>query len=142
MKRTYWPAGLLACFCVLNAGCEKEDPEHLANVARKLASRAGPVVDTVDTEWLQRFRTTPEPAPVPVAVPASEPGVEARVSARLRWEKSLADASIQVVANEGGIELKGTVANLAQKKRAVELAESTTGVDRVTESLEVDEQSP
>jgi osmotically-inducible protein OsmY len=29
-----------------------------------------------------------------------------------------------------------------QKKRAVELAESTTGVDRVTESLEVDEQSP
>jgi hypothetical protein len=142
MKRTYWPTLLLAFSSLLNAGCEKEDPEHLANLARMVAGRAGPVVDSVDTEWVQRFRAHPEQPPVPVAVPAAEPGIEARVTARLRWEKSLADASIQVIANEGGIELKGKVTRVAQKKRAVELAESTTGVDRVTESLEVDEQSP
>lgn len=140
--KTYWLVVLMACLCLLPAGCEKEDPEHLANLARKVASRAEPLVDTVDTEWVQRFRTVPPPPPVPAAVPAREPGIEARVAARLRWEKSLSDASIQVTASDGGIELKGTVANVAQKKRAVELAESTTGVDRVTESLEVDEQSP
>src|SRR5262249_25379897 len=107
------------------------------------ASRAEPLIDTVDTEWVQRFRTSSQPPPAtPAAIPAAEPSIEARVSARLLWEKSLSDASIQVIASDGGIELKGTVANVAQKKRAVELAESTTGVDRVTESWEVDEQSP
>jgi osmotically-inducible protein OsmY len=59
----------------------------------------------------------------------------------LRYEKALTDTSIQVVASESGVELKGKVKTAAQKKRAVELAESTTGVDRVTESLEVDDQS-
>ena len=139
MKKTYWPALVLACLCA-NAGCEKR-PGICRNWHAWSPAR-GPLVDTVDAECVQRFRTNPEPPPVPVAVPAAEPGVEARVTARLRWEKSLSDASIQVVASEGGIELKGKVAKVAQKKRAVELAESTTGVDRVTESLEVDEQSP
>jgi hypothetical protein len=144
MKKTYWLAVYLAPLglMLMPAGCEKEDPEHLANVARKVASRAEPLVETVDSEWAQRFRTSPQAPPVPAALPIAELGVEARVSSRLRWEKSLSGVSIQVTASEGVIELKGKVANVAQKKRAVELAESTTGVDKVTESLEVDEQSP
>ncbi len=140
--KSYWPAGLLALCCMLPAGCEKEDPDHLANVARKVATRAEPLVGNVDADWLQRLRggQPSAPAPAVAAVPAAEPDIVARVTARLRWEKSLEDTSIQVIASDGGIELKGKVTDVAQKKRAVELAESTTGVDRVTESLEVDDQ--
>ena len=141
MKQRYWQAVLLSLFCFFPAGCEKQDPDHLANLARKVASRAEPLVGSVDAEWTQRFRT-PQPPPPPVSVPIAEPDVEARVTARLRWEKALAGSSIQVVATESGVELKGNVLDAAQKKRAVDLAESTTGVDRVTESLEVDDQSP
>ena len=139
----YWPAVLLSLFCLLPVGCEKQDPDHLANLARKVATRAEPLVGSVDADWLERFHTPQAPPPPPpVSVPVAEPGVEARVTARLRWEKALAGSSIQVVTTENGVELKGNVLDAAQKKRAVELAESTTGVDRVTESLEVDDQSP
>ncbi|HEV8060922.1 MAG TPA: BON domain-containing protein [Gemmataceae bacterium] len=144
MMKSYWQGALLALFCLLPAGCEKEDPDHLANLARKVATRAEPLVGNVDAEWLQRLRggVAAAPGSAVAAVPAAEPDVVARVTARLRWEKALEDTSIQVIASEGGIELKGKVGDVAQKKRAVELAESTTGVDRVTESLEVDDQSP
>ena len=143
MMKTYGQAALVSVFFLTIAGCEKEDPEHLANVAHKVATRAEPLVDRVDAQWIQRFRAVPESAPVPppVAVPQVEADAVARVTARLRYEKTLANTSIQVVASESGIELKGKVQNAAQKKRAVQLAESTTGVDRVTESLEVDDKS-
>ena len=144
MIQKYGRTLLLALLCLAPAGCEKEDPEHLANLARKVASRAEPVVNTLDTQWIQRFRVAQEapPAPPPAAVPVAEPDAVARVTSRLRYEKTLTGTSIQVVAIESGLELKGKVQRAAQKKRAVELAESTTGVDRVTESLEVDDQSP
>ncbi|CAN5154984.1 hypothetical protein BH10PLA2_BH10PLA2_02290 [soil metagenome] len=145
MKKRYRQAVLLALLCLAPVGCEKEDPEHLSNLAKKVAARAEPVVSNLDAQWLQRFHPTAErsqPALPPVAVPIAEPDAVARVTSRLRYEKSLGGTSIQVVANEGALELKGKVQNVAQKKRAVELAESTTGVDRVTESLEVDDKLP
>jgi hypothetical protein len=144
MIQRYGQAVLLALYCLAAPGCEKEDPEHLANLAKKVAARAEPAVNTLDAQWIQRFRTSQEasPAPPPAAVLPVEPDVVARVTSRLRYEKSLAGISIQVVAIEGGLNLKGKVQSAAQKKRAVELAESTTGVDRVSESLEVDDQSP
>ena len=142
MMKSYSHGILLACVCLLPAGCEKEDPEHLANVARKVANKAEPLVGSVDADWMQWLRSAPAAATPAVPEPVVEPDAVARVTARLHWEKSLADSSIQVVASEDGIELKGKVRDAAQKKRAVELAESTTGVDRVTESLEIDDQSP
>ena len=60
-----------------------------------------------------------------------------RVSARLRWDKSLVDAKIEVSEAGTTVELKGTVGEPAQKQRALELAESTAGVEKVTDSLEV-----
>ena len=60
-----------------------------------------------------------------------------RVAARLHWDKNLADAQIQASAMGNTVELKGTVRDLDQRRRAVELAETTTGVDKVTDVLEV-----
>ena len=48
--------------------------------------------------------------------------LESRVKARLHWDKSLADASIEVHATEKVVELKGSLPSPAQVSRAVELA--------------------
>ena len=64
------------------------------------------------------------------------------MSQRLAWDKNLADARIQVRADGGAVELKGAVREAGQSKRAVELAESTAGVDKVTDSLEVAPPDP
>jgi osmotically-inducible protein OsmY len=63
-----------------------------------------------------------------------------RVRLRLRWEKVLAEAQIEIIANGKEIELKGNVKNMEQRRRAVELAESTTGVERVLISLTIGDE--
>ncbi len=73
---------------------------------------------------------------------AAEPDLAGRVSARLRWDKSLADVKIEVSASGSILELKGSVREPAQKKRVLELAESTDGVDKVTDNLEVATHDP
>ena len=62
-----------------------------------------------------------------------------RVTARLRWDKELDGSAIEVIHVGTGVELRGTVRNADQRRRAVMLAESTTAVEGVKDSLvEVD----
>jgi hypothetical protein len=68
--------------------------------------------------------------------------LDARVSSRLRSDKKLTDVSIQVRASGGIVELRGTVADLSQRRRAVELAETTVGVENVLDALVVPEVQP
>jgi osmotically-inducible protein OsmY len=68
-----------------------------------------------------------------------ETGLAGRVAARLRWDKKLADAQIRTRAMGNTVELKGTVRDAEQRRHALELAESTTGVEKVTDGLEVAE---
>ena len=57
--------------------------------------------------------------------------LDTRVSVRMRWDKSLAEASIQVsTVSEGVVELKGKVASLQQRRRAIEIAQKR-GCQRV-----------
>lgn len=65
-------------------------------------------------------------------------GVAGRVYARLYWDKALNKASISVNVNpDGAATLDGTVGSEADKKRAEELAQSTVGVERVINNLQV-----
>ena len=64
--------------------------------------------------------------------------LENRVKTRLHWDRALAEASIEVHATDKAVELKGTLSSQEQVRRAVELAESTVGVDRVVNSLQVE----
>jgi hypothetical protein len=62
--------------------------------------------------------------------------VQGRVYARLYWDKSLADANLKIEARDGGVVvLKGTVPNREAKRRAVELAQSTVGVNETVDEL-------
>jgi osmotically-inducible protein OsmY len=64
--------------------------------------------------------------------------VQGRVYARLYWDKSLAEAPFQVETKDGGVVvLKGSVPSAEAKHRAVELAQSTVGVNDTVDELGV-----
>ena len=114
-------------------GCNGEDTERLAHVGHKVMEKIESATGNADGKLfggLQAMRG------------AAEPDLAGRVSARLRWDKSLADVKIEVSASGSILELKGSVREPAQKKRVLELAESTDGVDKVTDNLEVATHDP
>lgn len=64
--------------------------------------------------------------------------VQGRVYARLYWDKSLEKSSIQIESkNKGVVVLKGSVASREAKRRAVELSDSTIGVNETIDELGV-----
>src|SRR5262249_4854175 len=109
------------------AGCDTQDTDRLARVGKltldKVQTLAGDNTKMLNS--LQRLGT--------------DQALDARVAARLQWEKSLADVKITVNVRDGKVELKGKVADLTERRGAVELAESTVGADKVVDLLEAPE---
>lgn len=65
-------------------------------------------------------------------------GVQGRVYSRLRWDKQLENAKIDVDVAEGGIvRVSGQVADASAKQQAIRLTENTIGVTRVIDQLQV-----
>jgi osmotically-inducible protein OsmY len=125
---------LLAASILLACGCENQDTDRLGRAARRVASKFDSLTSGADDKLsagLQAFRAD-----------LGEMSLDARVSARLRWDKALAGAKIQVEAKNGVVELKGSVGDLEQRRRAVELAESTSGAEKVTDSLQIPTREP
>jgi osmotically-inducible protein OsmY len=61
-----------------------------------------------------------------------------RVAARLRWDRYLAESDIRPRSQEPGVViLDGTVPDTAHRRRALELARSTLGVEQVVDELKV-----
>jgi BON domain len=123
LLRAVWLLPLLLC------GCTGEDNEHLGRVGRKVVDRAETLVGDPDGRLHRGWQA--------LRGEMGEVGLEGKVSQRLAWDKKLVNASIQVRADGGAVELKGAVRDEAQRKHALELAESTAGVNKVTDSLEV-----
>jgi BON domain len=129
-KRAAWlalPAALALC------GCTGEDNDRLARVGRKMMVRAETLLGDADgrlSRGWQALRDT------------GEVSLTAKVSQRFAWDKALTEAKIVVQADGSTIELRGTVRDVAQRKRALDLAESTAGVERVIDSLQISEQDP
>jgi osmotically-inducible protein OsmY len=68
----------------------------------------------------------------------SETTLDSRVTTRLRWDRTLADADIHVSSPiPGTVQLEGTVPDLIRRRRAVDLAQSTQGVEKVLDKLTV-----
>jgi hypothetical protein len=118
----------LPALTLLAAGCNSEDTDRMARLGHKLLAKAeslGPEADGRLNRGWQAMRSGLDGMPL-----------DARVTSRLHWDKSLAETDIQVRVEGGLVELKGTVRDAAQRQRAVELAEATVGVEKVTDSLE------
>jgi osmotically-inducible protein OsmY len=64
--------------------------------------------------------------------------LQGRVYARLYWDKALADSTIQIEPKDKGvIVLKGSVPSREAKRRALELSDSTVGVNETIDELGV-----
>ena len=120
---------LLLGLAALTAGCSRQDSERLARIGKHIAARAEALTADCRAGLGSSWHGVGEGV-----------GPGARVWARLRWDKALAGLPIQVHAAGDTIELKGTVRDLAQRRRAVELAESTSGVEKVNDQLQIAER--
>jgi osmotically-inducible protein OsmY len=111
-------------------GCGREDADRLARVGRKTAAKFADVTAGARGKLSSGWQA--------VRGSLSDTTTDSRVILRLRWEKALAGADIRVqAADPGVIHLQGTVTDLEQRRRAVAVAESTQGVEKVIDELTV-----
>lgn len=110
---------------VLVAGCNRQDTECLSRIGRTLADRAkagtGEIGAKLDLNWANR----------------REPSLQEKIQDRLRYENTLGDVAFEVRVNGKEVELRGTVKTALQRQRAVELAETVAGVDKVNAEIVV-----
>ena len=118
----------LVALMVLATGCNPDDAERMVRLGRKVTARVETLAADQDGGLNKSWQA--------ICNGWQETTLAGRVTARLRWDKKLADAQIQVSATGNIVELKGSVRDPEQRRRAVELAESTTGADKVTDTLE------
>ncbi|HEY7152804.1 MAG TPA: BON domain-containing protein [Gemmataceae bacterium] len=118
--------GLALAVC----GCS-QDADRLGRVCHKVAAKFDGV-----TEGLRGKLHNGAGA---VRGSLSEASLDSRVALRLRWDKDMTGAEVQVSAvGPGVVELRGTVADLRQHRRAVQLAETTVGIEKVLDYLTVE----
>jgi osmotically-inducible protein OsmY len=121
-------APALALALTLVAGCNQQDADCLSRIGRKVAaharSGAGELGTKVDLRW---------------AGARKEPTLAEKIQDRLRFENTLTEIAFEVNVKEKEVELKGTVKTPLQRQRALELAETVAGVDKVVDALKVNE---
>jgi osmotically-inducible protein OsmY len=130
-RRARW---LLAGLVLGLVGCSHQDADRLARVGRRAAAKLEGLTGGAGHRLSDGWQT--------LRVGWDEVGLDSRVGARLRWDKGLAGANIEVRASGTTVELHGTVADANQRGRAVELAEATLGVEHVTDKLEIAGEPP
>ncbi len=114
---------LVLALLLAGAGCQRHDTEGLARIGRKLRDRA----EAWSADFRDQFQLDL----------AGDNSLETRLTQRLRGDKALADLAIEIKVNGKEIELNGIVADLALKRRAVDLAEATVGVEKVVDNLQL-----
>lgn len=124
MKRWLLAFGLLSSV----TACNRHDAEALSRIGRKVAahakSSAGEVGGKVDLRFMGSLR---------------EPTLQEKIQDRLRFENTLTDVTFEINVKEKEVELKGTVKTATQRQRAIELAETVAGVERVVHDILVRE---
>ena len=118
---------LAPCIALILCGCDSADQVHLSRCGRLVAQRLEHALEhdgALGDVWRRIHETT-------------DVALDARIMARLHWDKGTADAQVQVKAANGLVELKGRVRDEEQRRRALELAQGTVGVEKVTDSLEI-----
>jgi osmotically-inducible protein OsmY len=111
-------------------GCS-DDADRLARVCRKTAAKFDGVTEGMRDKLHNGWGA--------VRGSVSEASLDSRVALRLRWDKDMNEADVQVrLVGPGAVELIGAVTDLSQRRRAVELAQTTAGVETVLDHLTVE----
>jgi osmotically-inducible protein OsmY len=122
--------GLVLSLALTSCGCS-EDADQLARVFQKTFAKFDGLTEGLRDKLHNGWGA--------VRGSVSEARLDSRVSLRLRWDSDMAGADVQVrLTGPGAIELTGIVADLTQRRRAVELAHTTAGVESVLDRLQVE----
>lgn len=105
-------------------GCNRQDTEAISRMGRKITAHARASANDLrlDLHWKDVRQN---------------PTLHDKVQERLRWENTLTEFTIDVHVNDKEVELKGAVATASQRQRAVELAETVAGVEKVINSIQL-----
>jgi len=118
----------LASTPIFCAGCSRHDTEALGSIGRKIAAHTkrntGDISPKLSMAWIAAKK---------------EPTLQEKIQDRLRWENTLTDVTFEVTVKEKEVELKGAVKTAQQRLRAIELAETVSGVTKVTATITVQE---
>jgi osmotically-inducible protein OsmY len=74
----------------------------------------------------------------PLAIPVNADNRDQRVRDRFRLDKYLAGARIDIIAEGNGVRLRGQLGDEVLKARAIDLAESTEGVEQVIDEIQLE----
>jgi osmotically-inducible protein OsmY len=130
MMRRYIRQGLVLSLALTSCGCS-EDADQLARVFQKTFAKFDGLTEGLRDKLHNGWGA--------VRGSVSETSLDSRVSLRVRWDSDMAGADVQVrLAGPGAIELTGIVADLTQRRRAIELAHTTAGVESVLDRLQVE----
>lgn len=116
------------------AGCDEREMAALRKVGKRVIDKTEGLVQEAAERLAAR---APEPAA------AATPDLAQRVRGRLQWDRKLAGQAIAVQIQGDEVRLSGAVKDEALRQRAVDLAESTLGVAKVTTAwTEVSAEQP
>lgn len=99
------------------SGCKKEDPQRLSAVGKKVAEKVNTSIGEARGKGLLKFSTNETAA--------------SRVVLRMRWDSALADTNIEVAGTGGEVEIRGDVPTHIIRQHAIDVAQSTVGVEHV-----------
>ena len=115
--------------CILSAMVAVQAPADDGvgeKIGKKIDRSVNSIISGVQKEWAQMRQSI------------EKMGVQARVYGRLHWDKALESATLDIETREGHvIVLKGRVADLEAKQKAVQLASDTVGVSGVVDELSI-----
>jgi osmotically-inducible protein OsmY len=123
---------LILTLAAIVSGCSPQDNEHLARLARKMGGRVGSWTAGQDANLTRAWGA--------LGNKSEDEPLEVRVLSRIRWDRELADCKIEVLREGAMIELSGSVPNHTAHQRAIELAETTVGVESVADWIEESDQ--
>jgi hypothetical protein len=106
-----WLVGGLA---LIGGGCQKQDVDRLSRLGSKVGQHVGTLTLGGNNQFMRGWR----------------------VAARISWDKELEGSGIQVQADGSTVTLSGKVADAAKRRRAVEIANATAGVEKVKDQME------
>lgn len=122
-------AGLVALG--LASGCSDQQAKQLGENA---SEGAGKIQGTLRQAAQSLGKTL-----VKVRQSLDDAELAGKVYARVLWDQQLQEAKVSVDAKPGGIvTMRGKVLSRSDRRRVIELAETTVGVTEVKDELEVD----
>ena len=123
-------AGIALMSLCLAAPVSAQDPDQEQGFAEQLGEELDQGLNQLSEEFRQGWASLRQAV--------NRMGVQGRVYSRLRWDKAIATAEIDVdVEQEGVVTLSGALDSAQAKQKAVELARDTVGVRRVIDRLSV-----